>query len=117
MRHLATPVTRKEETVHRVMLSVLLSSDIEDSDENEDSDIFIETGESEDSSSDSDSDLGHRDQPSQQHLLTSCTPFKQCAGVCHPWLPLQDCACRPSHVNSITNEMPDSNYYRNLQYL
>ncbi|MPC61351.1 hypothetical protein E2C01_055421 [Portunus trituberculatus] len=49
-------------------MSVLLGSDIEDSDENEDSNFFIEIEESEDSSSDSDSDLGDRDQPSQQRL-------------------------------------------------
>ncbi|MPC57668.1 hypothetical protein E2C01_051652 [Portunus trituberculatus] len=24
--------------------------------------------------------------------------------VCHPWLPLQDCACQPSHVNPIANK-------------
>ncbi|MPC91647.1 hypothetical protein E2C01_086699 [Portunus trituberculatus] len=47
-------------------MSVLLGNDIEDSDEKEDSNFFIETEESEDSSSDSDSDLGDRDQPSQQ---------------------------------------------------
>ncbi|MPC76691.1 hypothetical protein E2C01_071115 [Portunus trituberculatus] len=43
------------------VMSVLLSSDIEDIDENEDSDFFIETEENEDFSSDSDSDLGDRD--------------------------------------------------------
>ncbi|MPC95157.1 hypothetical protein E2C01_090354 [Portunus trituberculatus] len=48
------------------VMSVLLASDIEDSDENEDSDFFIEAEESGDYSSDSDSDLGDRDQPSQQ---------------------------------------------------
>ncbi|MPC60072.1 hypothetical protein E2C01_054108 [Portunus trituberculatus] len=46
--------------------SVLLGNDLEDSDENEDNDFFVETEESEDSSSDSDSDLGDRDQPSQR---------------------------------------------------
>ncbi|MPD02244.1 hypothetical protein E2C01_097815 [Portunus trituberculatus] len=48
------------------VMSMLLASNIEDSDENEDTDFFIETEESEDSSSDSDSDLGDRDQPSQR---------------------------------------------------
>ncbi|MPC45803.1 hypothetical protein E2C01_039508 [Portunus trituberculatus] len=60
-------MTRREETVPTPsdVMSVLLGS--EDSDENKDSDFFIETEESEDSSSDSDSDLGDTDQPSQQH--------------------------------------------------
>ncbi|MPC31565.1 hypothetical protein E2C01_024859 [Portunus trituberculatus] len=42
------------------VMSVLHGNDIEDSDENEDSDFFIETEESEEFSSDSDSDLGER---------------------------------------------------------
>ena len=41
-------------------MTVFLSSDTEDSDENENRDFCIETEESEDSSCDSDSDLGDR---------------------------------------------------------
>ena len=64
-RHLANPVTRREEMVLRVMLcqcysvmtlrTVIMKTD-----------FFSKIEESEDFSSDSDSDLGDRDHPSQR---------------------------------------------------
>ncbi|MPC54712.1 hypothetical protein E2C01_048637 [Portunus trituberculatus] len=63
-QHLATRDPEGGNGIPSDVMSVLLGSDIEDSDEAEDSDFSIEKEESEDSSSDSDSDLGDRDQPS-----------------------------------------------------
>ncbi|MPD00236.1 hypothetical protein E2C01_095697 [Portunus trituberculatus] len=86
-------------------MSVLIGSYIEDSDENEDGDFFIETEESEDSSRDSDSDLGDRPTLTVtfiNFLTYSPRAMRWC--VCHPWLPVQDCACRSSHVNPIANK-------------
>ncbi|MPC32410.1 DDB1- and CUL4-associated factor 5 [Portunus trituberculatus] len=53
------------------VMSMLLGSDIQENDENEDSDFFIETEESEDSSSDFDSDIGDRDFHKPPHVLPS----------------------------------------------